>query len=122
MTSPREYAGRKSFNSRCGRKPIRLWLVCSHSGAAGVIAPKLLWPWRWRFFWLSRPPAFRLSLCLAMIGRGRRTTALPLLRLLLRQLALLRRRRLTISALHSLSLGAHLIRLPCTTLGRYLLT
>jgi len=37
-------------------------------------------------------------------------------------LALLWRRRLTISALHSFSLGACFIRLPCTRPGRDLLT
>lgn len=68
--------GRKTFNSRCGRKPrpshrktsIRLWLVCSRSGAAAVIATKLLLPWRWRLFWLSFLPTFRLPLSLAVIG------------------------------------------------------
>ena len=40
----------ETFNSRCGRKPrpahrktpIRLWLVCSHSGAAGVCYAKII--------------------------------------------------------------------------------
>ena len=90
----------------------------SHSGAAGVIAPKLLWPWRWRFFWLSRLPAFWLSLCLAVIGRGRRATGLPLLRLLV----LLWRRRLTISALHSFSLAARFTRGSATRRRRHRLT
>jgi hypothetical protein len=40
----------------------------SRSGAAGVIAPKLLRPWRWRFFWLSLVSAFRLSVALAVIS------------------------------------------------------
>jgi len=110
VTSPREYAGRKTFNSRCGRKPrpshrktsIRLWLVCSHSGATGVIAPKLLWAWRWRFFWLFLLPTFRLALPLSVIGcRGRATLLLAL-----RLLVLLWRRRLSVSALHFFSLGA----------------
>jgi hypothetical protein len=45
---------------------------------------------------------------------------LPLLRL--RALLLLWRRRLTTSALHSFSLDARFIRLPCTSLRRDLLT
>jgi len=40
----------------------------SRSGAAGVIAPKLLLTWRWRLFWLSFLPTFRLPLSLAVIG------------------------------------------------------
>ena len=40
----------------------------SRSGAAGVIAPKLLWPWRWRFFWLFLVSTFRLPVSLAVIG------------------------------------------------------
>ena len=40
----------------------------SRSGAAGVIAPKLLRPWRWRFFWLSLVSTFRLPVALAVIG------------------------------------------------------
>jgi hypothetical protein len=65
----------ETFNSRCGRKPkpshrktsIRLWLVCSRSGAAAVIATKLLLTWRWRFFWLSFLSTFRLPVSLAVI-------------------------------------------------------
>ena len=49
---------------------------------------------------------FRLPVGLALIGCGRRATLRPLLRLL----ALLWRRRLTISALHSFSLVARLTR------------
>lgn len=48
--------------------------------------------------------AFRLSVALAVIGCGRRATLRPLLRLLV----LLRRRRLSVSALHSFLLGARL--------------
>ena len=54
----------------------------SRSGAAGVIAPKLLRAWRWRFLWLSLLSTFRLSVALAVIGCGRRATLGPLLRLL----------------------------------------
>src|SRR6266550_4224970 len=107
--SPREYAGRKTFNSRCGRKPrpshrktpIRLWLVCSHSGAAGFIATKLLLTGRWRFLWLPLLSTFRLPLSLA----GRRPVSLLSLQSLL---LLLRRRllRLSLHALHSFSWGA----------------
>ena len=43
-------------------------LVCSRSGAAGVIAPKLLWPWLWRFLWLPSVSTFRLPVTLALIG------------------------------------------------------
>ena len=50
---------------------------------------------------------FRLSLCLAVIGCGRLPTLLALLRLL-------RRRRLTRSALHSFSLDARRIRSSAT--------
>jgi hypothetical protein len=86
------------------------------SGAAGVTAPKLLRPWRWRFFWLFLVSTFRLPVALAVIGWGRRATVLLLLLLLLlllrrrRLLVLLWRRRLTISALRSFSLAARLIR------------
>jgi hypothetical protein len=40
----------------------------SRSGAAGVIATKLLLTWRWRFFWLSLLSTFRLPVSLAVIG------------------------------------------------------
>jgi len=87
------------------------------SGAAGVIAPKLLRTWWWRFFWLLLVSAFRLSVALAVIGCGRRATLRPLLRLLV----LLRRRRLSVSALHSFSLGARFIRISSTSRRRDLL-
>jgi hypothetical protein len=64
--------------------------------------------------------AFRLSLRLAVIGWGRRATVLPLLWLLglglplLRLLVLLWWRWLTISALHSFSLGGRRTRGPAT--------
>ena len=51
-------------------------------------------------------PTFRLSLCLPVIGCGRRAIGLPLRGLLV----LLWRRRLTLSVLHSLSLGGRLTR------------
>ena len=50
-------------------------------GAAGVIAPKLLWPRRGCRFWCFLFSGFRLSLCLA--GWSRRATGLPRLRRLL---------------------------------------
>jgi len=89
----------------------------SRSGAAGVIAPKLLRPWRWGFFWLLLVSAFRLSVALAVIGCGRRATLRPLLLLLV----LLRRRRLSVSALHSFSLGARFTRISSTSRRRDLL-
>ena len=52
-----------------------------------------------------------------VIGCGRRATLRPLLRLL----ALLWRRRLTVSALHSFSLGARFIRISSTSRRRDLL-
>jgi hypothetical protein len=58
-------AFRTNFPARVAKKAAPEF---SHSGAAGVIAPKLLWPWRWRFFWLSLVSTFRLPLCLAVIG------------------------------------------------------
>src|SRR6476660_4169898 len=76
----------------------------SLSGAAGVIAPKLLRPWRWRFFWLLLLSTFRLPVTLAVIRCCRRATLLPLLRLLWR-------RWLSVRALHSFSLGARFIRI-----------
>ena len=60
----------------------------------------------------------RLSLCLALSGWGRRATGLPQRGLLV----LLWRRRLTMSTLHSLSLGARLIRLSSSGRRRDLLT
>jgi hypothetical protein len=50
------------------QKNLNSIVVCSRSGAAAVIATKLLLPWRWRLFWLSFLPTFRLPLSLAMIG------------------------------------------------------
>jgi hypothetical protein len=48
--------------------PNSIVVGCSHSGAADVIAIKLLRPWRWRFFWLSLLSTFRLPASLAVIG------------------------------------------------------
>ena len=70
------------------------------------VAPKLLRTWRWRFFWLSLLPTLRLPLSLAAVSSRRRATGLPLLR----RLVLLWRRRLTMSALHSFSLGGRRTR------------
>jgi hypothetical protein len=47
------------------KKRLRSFLV---PGAAAVIATKLLLPGRWRLFWLSFLPTFRLPLSLAVIG------------------------------------------------------
>jgi hypothetical protein len=67
-------------------------------------------------------PTLRLRLSLGAASSRRRATSLLLLLLLLRRLlVLLWRRRLTMSALHSFSLGAGFIHLPCTSLGRDLL-
>ena len=89
-----------------------------HFGAAGVIAPKLLRPWRRRFFWLSLLPTLRLPLSLAGVSSRRRATSLLLLR---RLLVLLWRRRLTPSTLHSVSLSARFVRLSSTGRRRDLL-
>ena len=90
-----------------------------HFGAAGVIASKLLRPWRRRFFWLSLLPTLRLRLSLAAVSSRRRATSL--LQLLLRLLVLLWRRRLTTSTLHSVSLSARFIHLSSTDRRRDLL-
>ena len=82
-----------------------------------LLRQKLLVPWWRRFFWLLLVSAFRLSLCVAVIGCCRRATLLPLLRLL----ALLWRRWLSVRALHSFSLGARFIRISSTSRRRNLL-
>ena len=71
---------------------------------------KLLRPRRWRFFWLSLLPSFRLSL--AVVGSCRRATVL----------LLLLRGRLTIGALHSFSLTACFTCRPATRRRRDRLT
>src|SRR2546429_6792881 len=55
----------------------------SHSGATGVIATKLLWPWRRRSFFRFPLSTFRL---LPVLGSRRRATLLLLLRLAVRAL------------------------------------
>lgn len=63
-------------------------------------------------------PTFRLPASLAVIGRGRRAASL-LLPLLLT--LVVGRRRLSVSALHSFSLGARFIRTSCISRRRDLL-
>ena len=67
-----------------------------------MISPKLLRPWRWRFFWLLFVSHLPAALVPGRDRLGQARRLLPLLRLLV----LLWRGRLTIGALHSFSLAA----------------
>jgi hypothetical protein len=73
--------GLAAFSHKC-RVVKKKRLRSFSSGAAGVIAPELLWPRRGCWFFCVLFSSFRLAVGLALIGWGRRATLRRLLRLL----------------------------------------